>query len=300
MYDLIIIGSGPAGLSSGIYAGRYKLKTLIIGNETGGMLIEAHNVENWPGFKSISGYELMKRIEEQVKSLGIEIKTDLIKEIKKEKEGFTLKSEKNSYNGKTIILALGSNKNKLNVKGEKEFLGKGVNYCATCDAPMYKDKIAVVVGGSNSAATSALLLSKYAKKVYILYRKNEIRSEPILVEQIKKNKKIEIINNVNIKEIKGDRFVKSVLLDNNKEMKTDGVFIEAGYVPSSKLASDLRIKLNEKGEIIVDSLGRTNVEGVYAAGDVTNVPLKQATVASSNGIIACYSAYKFIKGLKGL
>jgi len=293
-YDLIIIGAGPAGLTAGIYAGRYLLNTLIIGKLPGGTISEAYKVCNFPSYKSISGIELTKKMTEQVKDLGIEIKQEEVKEIKRNKI-FEIKTNNSIYKTKKIILATGTEKRKLNVKGEEKFLGKGISYCATCDAEFFKNKIIAVVGGSNAALTSSLLLSEYAKKVYIIYRKgNFFRAESKWIKQVEKNKKIEIIFNANIKEIYGKEKVEKIKLNNGGDLKVDGVFVEIGSVPNEKFSKQLRLK-TEKGYIIADKKQKTNISGVFAAGDITNNHLKQIITACGEGAIATASAYEEIK-----
>ncbi len=297
LYDLIIIGAGPAGLTAGVYASRYLLKTLIIGKLPGGMISEAHKVCNFPSYKTISGMKLTKKIIEQVKDLGIKIKQENVEEIKKNKV-FEVKTNNSSYRAKKIILAIGTEKRKLNVPGEKEFLGKGVSYCATCDAGFFKNKIVAVIGGSNAALTAALLLSEYAKKVCIIYRKEKFfRAEPTWISQVEKNKKVEIIFNANIKEIYGINSVNRVKLDTKKDLKVDGVFVEIGSIPDEKISKQLKLK-TEENYIVVDKKQQTSLEGVYAAGDITNNPLKQVITACGEGAIAATSAYEEIRGNK--
>jgi len=293
-HDLIIIGTGPAGLTAGVYASRYLLKTLIIGKLPGGMISEAHKVCNFPSYKAISGMELTKKIIEQVKDLGVEIKQEAVEEIKKNKV-FEIKTNNSIYKAKKIILAIGTEKRKLNVPREKEFLGKGVSYCATCDAGFFENKTVAVIGGSNAALTAALLLSEYAKKVYIIYRKESFfRAEPAWIKKVEKNKKIELIFNTNIKEIYGENFVEGVRLDTKKDLKVDGVFIEIGSIPDKKFSKQLGLK-TEKGYLMVNKKQETNIKGVFAAGDITNNPLKQVVTACGEGAIAATTAYEEIK-----
>ena len=288
MYDVIIIGGGPAGVAAAIYSQRYKLKTLLITKNTGGMVLDSHLIENYPGFTKISGVELSKKFEEQIKQLNIE---KIEAEIIDIDNNLTLTDKNNNkYETKNIILALGTEKRKLNVQGEEKFLGKGVSYCYTCDAPFFKDKTVAIVGGSDSAAKAALLLADYAKKVYIIYRKENLRCEPHYLEKIK-NKNIEILNNTEIKEIKGTNFVESVTLTNSK-LKLDGVFIEIGTIPTTNLAKKLNIELDENNYIKVNNKQETNIKGVYAAGDITNQPLKQIITAAAQGAIAANSIFQ--------
>ena len=302
MYDLIVIGGGPAGLSAAIYAARFKLKTLVIAKEIGGAIVNTHLIENWPGFKSISGLELMEKIREHAENLNVEIKQDEVVDIAKQGEKFLVKARGAEYESKTVLLATGNVHRKLGVPGEKEFHGKGVSYCATCDAAFFKEKIVAVVGGSDSAAKEALLLSEYATKVYIIYRRDKIRAEPINVDRVDENPKIQIISNTNVVEIKGDSFVNGVVLDRpykgSKEFKLDGLFIEIGYNPKTELAKELGVELNKKDEIITKIDSSTNVKGVFAAGDVIDRDFKQAITGAAEGVIAAFGVYRYQKGEK--
>ncbi|MBW2990968.1 FAD-dependent oxidoreductase [Candidatus Woesearchaeota archaeon] len=303
MYDIIIIGAGFAGFSAAIYSARYNLKTLVIAREPGGAINIASEVENYPGFKKISGLELMKHFEEQAKSFGAELVVDEVEGVIKQEKSFKVETrQKKEFEAKTVILAMGTQRRKLEVLGAKEFEGKGVHYCATCDGAFYRDKVVAVIGGSNSAAHSALLLARFAKKVYIIYRREKLRSEPILIKQIKETKNIEIIYKNNVIEVKGDKFVNKAVLDNeykkSKELALDGIFVEIGSVPSSAIAKELGVKLTQSREIIVNEHCETNIKGVCAAGDVTNTVLKQGIVAASQGAIAASSAYGYITGKK--
>ena len=234
-YDLIIVGAGPAGLTAAVYAGRYLLKTLVIGELDGGMISEAHEIHNFPTYKSITGMELAKRLIEQVRNLGVDITHETVEEIKGTDNNFSVITNNNAYKAKKIILAIGRKKKKLNVPGEKELLGKGVSYCATCDASFFKDSIVAVVGGSNSALTAALLLSEYAKKVYIIYRGIKFsKAEPAWVKQVESNDKIERVFSSNITEIKGENSVEEIVLDTGRTIKVDRDFIEIGSVPDNK------------------------------------------------------------------
>jgi len=221
-------------------------------------------------------------------------------DLKKREKVFELKTDESSYLGKTVIYATGTKWKKLGVPGEEAFTNKGVHYCALCDGAFYKDKVVAVVGGGDSAAKEALLLTQWASKVYIIYRGEEIHPEPINYGRVKKNKKIEIIRKANIIEIKGDQKVSRVVLDreykNNKELKLDAVFVEIGHSALSELAQKVGVKVNKKGEIIIDRLARTNVEGFYAAGDVADLEFKQAITGVGEAVAASYSAYKYLTG----
>ena len=305
-YDFIILGAGGTGLAAAMYAARLGLKTLVLGFShgsefpIGGIITTTNIVENYPGFIRLSGEELAKKIEEHARSYDlVKIKEEKATKILKEKNTFYVKTEENEYNSKTILFATGTKWRKLDVKGSKEFENKGVNFCALCDGPLFKNKTLAVIGGSDSAAKDALFLSEHASKVYIIYRGNEIHPEPINMKRVKKNKKIEIINNTNITEVKGDKSVKSVILDKSykgsKELKLDAIFVAIGHIALSDLAKPLGVKLNKEGEIIIDhKTSETNISGIYAAGDVADKPFKQLITGVAEGCTAAYSAYEYI------
>ncbi len=292
MYDVAIIGGGVSGLGASIYSVRFNLKTIVFDKDYGGLIKNTHVVENYPGFTSLTGMDLANNIEKHARSYKeLEFKDEKVVEIKRKDYFFVIKTENNEYQAKTIIFAIGAHHRKLGVPGEKEFTNKGVSYCAACDGPLFKDKIVGVVGGKE-----ALLLSQYAKKVYIIYRKEKIRAEPINLKRVEENDKIEIINNTNVTEIYGRDFVEGVKLDTNqKELKLEGLFVDIGFVVHAEIAKSLGVELNEKGEIIIDSLSKTNVGGVYAAGDCTNFPFKQAITGVAQGVTATYSAYDYLR-----
>ncbi|MDK2849882.1 MAG: thioredoxin reductase [Candidatus Woesearchaeota archaeon] len=298
VFDLAIIGSGPAGYSAAIYGRRYELNTIVIGKEHGGMITETNLVENYPGFKEISGLELMNRFKEHALKFDAKILNDTIVEIKKEENHFILRTQNNEFiKSKTIIIATGTKRRQLNAPGEKEFLNKGVSYCAICDAPFYKGKVVGVVGGSDAAASSAVQLTQYASKIYMFVR-SKVRAEPYWQKLLKKNSdKIEILEGVQVKEIFGDEKVRGVKLDNGQVVELDGLFIEIGSMPVSELTKHIGVEIDEKGYIVVDKKMRTNVPGVYAAGDVTNLlpEFRQVVVAAAQGAIAAHSAYRFFK-----
>lgn len=303
IYDLIIIGAGPAGLAASIYASRYQIKHLLIGSQPGGTMVWASMVENYPGFDSITGADLAQKMVEQVKKLGVEIKNTGIVEIKRKETNFELKTENDELIGaKSLIIATGTQRQKLKIPGESEYLGKGVSYCSTCDGAFFKEKTVVVVGGSNAAVTSALHLAGLAQKVYLIYRKKPLRADPIWVERAQKESKIEIIYETNVMEIMGnDQKVTALKLDHpyqeSSQLKTDGIFIEIGGVPGTELVKLLRVELDEKGYIKVKPDMSTNIEGIFAAGDVANASgeLQQIITAASEGALAANSTYRFLK-----
>lgn len=296
-YDIIIIGAGPGGLSAGVYSARYKMKTLLVGELPGGLATEAHKVCNFPSYTDISGFELMNKMIKQNKDLGVEFKQGKVDKIKKKEKEFVVKAGKNEYVGKKIILAMGSKRKKLGLKREEELIGKGVSYCATCDAGFYKGKVAGVIGGGNAALTAALLLAKFAKKVYIFYRRGEFcKAEPSWRDDVAKEKKIEVIYNSVTAEILGEDRLTGVKINKDgeySEIDLDGLFIEIGSIPQTQLAEDLGVELDCE-EIKVDKEMKTSVEGVYACGDVVNNPLKQIITACGDGAVAADTAYREI------
>ena len=305
-YDFLIIGGGGTGLAAAMYAARLGLKTLLLGTTNGaelpvgGVITTTNIVENYPGFIKLTGPELGKKLEEHTRSYDlVTIKEEKVANVKKSGKGFSVKTNKGNYSTKTILFATGTRWRELKVPGSKEFANKGVQYCALCDGPLYKNKIVAVVGGSDSAAKDALLLSEHAKKVYMIYRGKEIHPEPINFERVKKNKKIEVINNMNVKEIKGDKFVTNIVLDKpykkSSELKLNGVFVAIGHIILSDLAKKLKVKLNKAGEIKIDHMtSETNVKGIFSAGDVTDKQFKQLITGVADGCTAAYSAYEYL------
>jgi thioredoxin reductase (NADPH) len=298
MYDIIILGGGPAGLNAALYAARSNLKVLIISRIVGGAIAEAHKVENWLGTKSISGMELVNNFIEHVKSYGVEIKEEEVKGIRKKDDFFEVNGK---YQARKIIISLGTERRKLNADGEQRFLGKGVSYCATCDGAFFKNKVVGVVGGANSAADAALSLADIAKKVYVIYRGESLRAEPKRVEMINNNGKIEVIFSANVREIKGGSMMNAVMLDNGKEIAMDGLFIEIGSVPATTMAKEIGVELCDDGCIKVDERQATSIKGIFAAGDITNNSngFRQVITAAAEGAVAARSAYGEIKEERG-
>ncbi|MCX6765979.1 MAG: FAD-dependent oxidoreductase [Candidatus Moranbacteria bacterium] len=299
-YDLIIIGAGPAGLGASIYASRYKLNHLVIGAEMGGQAVNAWQVENYPGYEKISGRDLTEKFRIQAENLGGKIIQGVVGGVKKNNGEFEVFTEDGkSHKSQSIILALGMKPRKLNIPGEDKFVGKGVSYCATCDAAFFRGKDVVVIGGGDAAATAALHVAEFASKVYVLYRDNYI-FEPVWEEQIKKNPKIELVCCSNVAEIKGDQKVTAVSYEfqgAKKELPAQGVFIEIGSVPGVAIAKELGIETDEQGYIIVDRTQATNIENVFAAGDVTtgSNKFRQIITAVAEGAVAAGSTYKKLK-----
>lgn len=298
MYDLVIVGGGVVGLGAAMYAGRLNLKTVMIGDNIGGTITLTDVVENYPGFERLTGLELAEKLRRHAENYEVEFVESKVTDITKRGKTFVIKTDEKTYEAKSLLIATGSKHRELGVPGEKEFEGKGVHTCALCDGYFYKDKIIAVVGGSDSAGKEALLLTQWGKKVYIIYRGDKIHPEPVNMKRIEANKKIEIINKMNVKSIIGDKFVKGIVLDkqyNGKnELTLDAVFIEIGATPMSQLAEKLGVKINDKKEIIIDRESKTNVPGVFAAGDVVDTKFKQAITGVGEAVSAVYSAYKYV------
>ena len=300
-YDIIIIGAGPGGLTAGIYAGRQGTKNLMIDRDlAGGIGREVPEMENYPGFDNISGLELIEKMKSQaIKNTELHENENVSEIIKNECEyPFTVKTDKDEYQTKTIVLATGSSHRQLNAKGEEEFKGKGVSYCATCDGFFFKGRDIVMVGGGNSALQEALYLNNLGANVTLIHRRDEFRAQKHLQNMIKE-KNINTILNATVEEIKGDMLVESVILKDTQtgelsELPINGVFISVGYIPHNELAKQLNVNLDESGHIIVDKQQKTNVDYVYAIGDVC-AGLKQWVVACGEGAVAASSAYDDIK-----
>ena len=299
-YDLMIIGAGPAGLSAAIYAGRFKLKTLVIAEEIGGTANKAPWVENYAGVKKIVGAELMQTFMEQAQELGATIQLDSVQRIHGKYPNFRVTDNNGTFNAKALLLTLGTQHKKLGLPEEEKFLGRGVSYCATCDAALYKGKTVAVVGGSDSACMGSLILKEYAKKIYVIYRGAEIRAEPSTIEKIKACKEMEIICNATVKNIKGKDFVESIILDTGKglkELKVDGLFVEIGSTPASVLAKDVGVKTDKEGYIIVGPDQMTSIKGIYAAGDITtnSNKFRQIITAAAEGAVAARAIFDELK-----
>lgn len=304
MYDLIVIGLGPAGMTSAIYSARREMKTLVIGKELGGQLVWASEIENYPGTPNIPSFELVESMKKQVIDSGAEILSDEVKQIDVDSEGnFVVYTNKQRYSASAVILAMGLSPKRLAIPGENEFAARGISYCANCDGPFYKKKDVVVVGGGNSALDAAEVLSKMANKVYLVHRGAKFSGFESLVNDIEKRSNIEIMFNSEIKEIKGDVKVNSIDIYNNvsqkiENVKVDGVFIEIGRIASTDLVADL-VERNLKNQIEVNARCETKTKGLFAAGDVTSCEVKQITVATGQATIAALAAYKYLQMTTG-
>lgn len=304
MYDVIIIGAGPAGITAGIYGARKKLKTLILSKELSDQVTESWVVENYPGFLKISGQELIEKFFEHLKSYPVEIKLGeeiiRIEEVFSKPKTFKVITQGGKiFSAKSLIIASGKIPRHLNIPDGIGFIGKGISYCAVCDAPLYKNKILAVVGSGNAGLEAILLLAKYAKKVYLLDQDTKIEGDESLQEQIKKLKNVEIIFETSVLEVLGEEIVKKLkILKKGKEefLEVDGLFVEIGSIPSTYFAKNL-VQFNNFGEIVIDRENQTSVEGIFACGDVTDLKYKQIVIACGEGAKAALSCCNYLQKL---
>lgn len=298
MYDLIIIGGGPAGITAGIYAARKKLKTLFLTKNFVGQTGEAGLIENWPGDIRVSGPELMDRFERHLRAHEIAIEEDEVVSITKKKT-FVVETEDGKFESRAVIVASGRSPRPLGVPGEKKFVGKGVVYCTTCDAPVFQDKKIVVVGGGNSGFESAIEMTDYTKDVYLFEESDDLRADKVLIDRAKK-KGIKVFTKRKVLEVRGGKFVDEIAYENvddgkKKTFKVEGVFVKIGSVPVVDFVKDL-VDLDDAGDIKIDPiLCLTKTEGLFAAGDVTDVRDKQIITAAAEGAKAALSAYDYLK-----
>lgn len=305
MYDTIIIGAGAAGLTAAIYAIRREMKIMVISRDIGGQMLWTNEIENYPGFSSITGYELIEKMKQQALGFGVEIKETEVKRIERLDDGsFLVYTGRETFSARTVIVTMGLSPRRLAVPGELELSGKGVTYCATCDGPFFKNKSVAVIGGGNSALDAAELMSKIASQVYLVHRSQEFKAFEALVQEVKSRKNIEIILNSQIKEISGDNKVeKMIIIDNDtreeRELSVEGVFVEIGRIASTDLVADF-VERNSQNKIIVNDHCETKTPGLFAAGDVTNSEFKQITIATGQGTVAALASYQYIQQQKGL
>ena len=300
--ELVIIGAGAAGLTAGIYAVRSGLKTVVLEEKlAGGTIADAPVVENYSGFKSVSGTELSQKMVTHAKAVGVKVnELEPVVNLDLNGEKKLVETQKAAYKARALIIASGSHYRQLGIPGEKEFRGRGVSYCGICDGPFFRGKHVLVVGGGNSAAMTTLYLAGIAADTKIVHRRAAFRCEEALTQSLKNMKNVEILLNTEIKEIQGDRVVQKVILLDKKtaetrELPVNGVFVQVGEDPNSQIAKEVGVTLDADDYIIVDAMQRTNLSGIYAAGDVTNHPVKQVGTAVGQGIIAALEAYGFIR-----
>lgn len=298
MYDSIIIGGGPAGMSAAIYLARKKMKIVLISPEFGGQAAKSAEVENYLGFTKLSGAELTSKFHEHMSAIGVEEKIGEVKSIAKIESGFEIKTSEGNLQAKSVVIASGKTPRKLNIPGEEEFLGKGISYCATCDGPLFKDKTVMVVGGGNSALDAALEMERYATKVYIINLNDDFQGDEIRKDRVKASEKIEVIAKAETVSVSGTQFLekikyKDLNTNEEKEISSNGMFVEIGWMPATEIVKDLA-ELNNLKEIKVDRENKTSCEGIYAAGDVTDILEKQIIIAAGEGAKAALNAWKYI------
>jgi len=304
LYDVAIIGGGPAGLAAGIYASRAALKTLLIEKGMpGGLAASTENIENYPGFADgISGPELMMQMDAQARRFGLEVTSANVESIEQKEDYFAIITDDDAVHARTVILATGAQPRKLQVPGETEFTGRGVSWCATCDGAFFKDKEVAVVGGGDAAVEEALYLTKFASKVHIIHRRDELRATKILQQRARENNQIVFHWNAVVEKIVGKATVQEVVLKNvqsgvTSSLKVEGVFIYVGTKPVSELVNGL-IQLDERGYVITDDNMHTSRPGIFAAGDIRQKSLRQVVTAVADGAIAAVAAEKYIEGQK--
>lgn len=304
-YDLVIVGGGPAGVTAGIYAARQKLNTLLITKSFGGQVArKAVAIENYPGFEGISGMELIQKFEKHLRKQKIDIERDSVTKIKKTGKIFlVLTKSKNQFQTRAVIIASGADPRPLEVPGEKKFIGRGVSYCSICDGPLFSNKIVAVIGGGNAGFETAIFLSKFAKKIYILEYASKVGADETNQERVKKTRKTEVITSAVLKQIRGKEFVDSIVCQNRKTkklntLKVEGVFVEIGSQPATSFVKGL-VDFNEKDEIKINPKdNQTKTSGLFAAGDVTDLKEKQIVIAAGEGAKTALSIYNYLKNLK--
>jgi len=300
IYDLIIIGAGPAGITAAVYAARKKMDILVITKDIGGQASLSGDIQNYTGYQFITGPELVIKFEEHMRKFNFEIKeNEEAKELISKQSTFLVKTDKGNYQAKTVVVASGKSSRELGVTGEREFRNKGLTYCATCDGPLFAGRDVAIIGGGNSALDAALQLIKIADHIYIINIADNLTGDRIMQEKVRADHKVSIFNNSRVKEVLGDSFVRAIKIEEDKEEKildVQGIFVEIGLIPNSGFASNL--EKNERKEIVVNQRNKTNVPGIFAAGDVTNVPEKQIIIAAGEGAKAVLSAFRYLSTRK--
>ena len=300
IYDLVIIGAGPAGITAAVYAARKKMDSLVITKDIGGQASLSGDIQNYTGYQFITGPELAIKFEEHMRKFNFDIKeNEEVKELISEKGAFLVKTDKDNYQAKTVIVASGKRSRELGVTGERKFRNKGLTYCATCDGPLFTERDVAVIGGGNSALDAVLQLTKIANKIYVINITDNLTGDGIMQEKIRADNKVSIFNNSRVKEILGDSFVQAIKIEEDKEEKVldvQGIFVEIGLIPNSDFAPSLE-KIERK-EIIVNQQNETNIPGIFAAGDVTNVPEKQIIIAAGEGAKAVLSTFRYLSTRK--
>ncbi|PIU01881.1 thioredoxin-disulfide reductase [bacterium (Candidatus Torokbacteria) CG09_land_8_20_14_0_10_42_11] len=299
MYDTIIIGGGPAGSAAGIYAARKKLNTLLVAENIGGQILKTWEIENYPGFLEETGASLGEKFTTHLNKFKVEIKNEIAINVNKINSScFQVRTKKNQYESKTLILAMGKTSRPLNARGEEKFRGAGVTYCATCDGPLFANKIVAVVGGGNAGLETAIQMEKIAARVYLLEKGKECQGDPLLLENVQNQPKTKIMLDTEIIEIYGENFVQGVKIKNSQARKTqdlklDGVFVEIGSVPNTALTKNM-VRLDAENRIKIDKWNATSAEGIFACGDATDIPYNQIVIAAGEGAKAAISAFNYL------
>lgn len=304
MYDLVIIGGGPAGMSAALYGSRYGLNVLLLEKTAvGGQMNMTATIENYPGFEeSVSGYVLGSKMLAQIEHLGVDVRYTEAIELELDDNVKKIKTEEGIFEAKTLILAMGASPKKLGIKGENIFLGKGVSYCGTCDAPLFKNKVVAAIGGGDTALEESIILAQHAKMVHLIHRRDQFRGQKFLVNQVINTKNIQIHYNKIPKEIEGSSFVESITLESTLDKKLEkidvnGVFIFIGYKPNTDILKG-KVNLDENGFIITKNNVETNIERVFAAGDIISKPMKQIVLAAADGAYAAFMAFQHLQKQK--
>ncbi len=296
IYDLIIIGAGPAGITASVYAARKRLDFLVISLDIGGQAAWSGDIENYTGYQFISGPELTRKFEEHLRQYGPLLKeNEEVLKLEKCAQVVCLKTDKADYQARSVIIASGKKSKELSVPGEKEFKNRGLTYCATCDGPLFGGKDVAVIGGGNSALDAALQMTKIANQVYVINKSSDLSGDAIMRQKLRESGNVRVLNNSSVSAVLGDKFVRSIRvksLGNEEELTVQGVFVEIGLVPNSAFAQGVR--KNPDNEIMIDAHNRTNLAGIFAAGDVTDVPEKQIIIAAGEGSKAVLSAYHYL------
>lgn len=296
MLDLIIIGAGPAGITASVYAARKKMNFMVVTNDIGGQTAWSGEIENYTGYQFITGPDLVAKFEEHMKKYDVVLKeSEEVHEVKRAGDSILVNTERNRYEAKTVIIASGKRSRELNVPGEAEYKNRGLTYCATCDAPLFAGKNVAVIGGGNSALDAALQLMKIAKSIYLINITPTLTGDPIMQEKVRAGSTVKILNSAQVTAIIGDRFVTGIKVrreGRDEVLRVGGVFVEIGLIPNSKFAEG--VAKNEYGEIKVNSYNETNIPGIFAAGDVTDVPEKQIVIAAGEGSKAALGVFRYL------
>jgi thioredoxin reductase (NADPH) len=302
IFDTAIIGAGPAGLSAAIYTSRALLKTVVIEKVgSGGQAALTDEIENYPGFpEGVNGYELTRKMDEQAKKFGAWFEYGEVNSVSQDGELFTIDISDKSYKARTIIITTGVSPKRLGLPDEEKFIGNGISFCATCDAAFYRNKVAAVIGGGDSAIVEAVFLTKFASKVYVIHRRDQLRASKIVQERALKNEKIEVLWDTVIDSLHGDKKLDALTVRNVKsgalsELAVDGIFLYIGGDPNTKYLSGIGVSLDDKGFIVTDGDMKTNVPGVFAAGDCRSKPFRQVVTAAGDGALAAWSVEKYLE-----